>query len=219
MRILPMDAGNKETAVARGSVSDITRGPAADGTRVSPTRTAPSNYDRVMQSTHWATLLLLIATFGAAWLTRNAETREQAQRLIELHRSLGLTVFCVTVFRLSWRRNVRVPVLPPYLPRFQKLAARTTEYLLYLLLLVQPILGFLHSNAHNQPVGFYFLGTIPAVVAPDKALAGQLFAAHELVALLMLGLVGLHAGAALLHHFVLRDNVLNTMLPHAPPKR
>jgi cytochrome b561 len=121
-------------------------------------RITPVHYDGVMQCTHWATLILLITTLGTVWLTRNVETREQAHRLIELHRSLGLTVFCVTVFRLSWRRNSRVPTLPQYLPRFQKLAARTTEYLLYLLLLIQPILGFLHSNAHSEPISVFFLG-------------------------------------------------------------
>ena len=59
----------------------------------------------------------------------------------------------------------------------------------------------------------YLLGELPPVVGPDKLLAKKAMAAHELVACLLVALVALHAGAALFHHFVRRDNVLKAMLP------
>jgi cytochrome b561 len=96
---------------------------------------------------------------------------------------------------------------------FQKLAARATEYILYVLLLLQPALGLLNTNARGRRVDFYFLGELPPVVGLDKILAKQAMVAHELVAYLLVALVALHAAAALFHHFVRRDNVLNAMLP------
>jgi cytochrome b561 len=81
------------------------------------------------------------------------------------------------------------------------------------MLLLQPILGLLHTNAQGRRVDLYFLGELPAVVRPDRALAKQAMAAHELIACALLALIALHAGAALFHHFVRRDNVLNAMLP------
>jgi cytochrome b561 len=176
-----------------------------------------SRYDCVTQLAHWTTLLILIATFATVWLIRYADTREQVDQLVQLHRSLGLTVLCVTAFRLMWRRAARVPPLPEDTPWVQRVAARTNEYALYALLLAQPVLGFLHSNARGAAVVVYALGTIPPLLAPDRVLAGQLLMAHDSVAKLLLGLIALHVVAALFHHFVRRDDVLSTMLPRHGP--
>jgi cytochrome b561 len=166
-----------------------------------------------MQFIHWTTFLLLTATFAAAWLIRYADTREQVNGLVQLHRSLGLTTLCVTACRLMWRFVARIPPLPRDLSRLQRLVARTNECALYALLLLQPGLGFLHSNAAGKPVVVYFLGAIPSLVAPDRVLARQLFMAHDFVAKLLLALIALHVVAALFHHFIRGDDVLRTMLP------
>jgi superoxide oxidase len=175
---------------------------------------APADrYDRVLTAVHWLTLLLIAAVYGAVWASHAAGSKEQSALLVQLHRSMGLTILALTLFRLAWRWNARTPPLPAELPFSQKLAARATEYILYVLLLLQPALGLLNTNARGRRVDFYFLGELPPVVGPDKALAKQAMAAHELVACLILALVALHAAAALFHHFVRRDNVLNGMLP------
>jgi cytochrome b561 len=132
---------------------------------------------------------------------------------VQLHRSIGVTVFAVTPFRLAWRWNSPTPPLPAELPLFQKIGARATEYALYFLLLLQPVLGLIHTNARGRRVNFYLLGELPPVVGPDKVLAKQAMAAHELVAYLLFALIALHAAAALFHHFVRRDSLLSAMLP------
>lgn len=149
----------------------------------------------------------------AVWASHAAGSREQSALLVQLHRSMGLTILALTLFRLAWRWNARIPPLPAELPLFQKLAARATEYALYVLLLLQPALGLLNTNARGRRVDFYFLGELPPVIGPDKVLAKQAMAAHEFVAYLLVALVALHATAALFHHFVRRDNVLQAMLP------
>jgi cytochrome b561 len=174
---------------------------------------AAQSYDRIAKMVHWTTLLLIAGVYVAVWASHAAGSREQSALLVQLHRSIGLTILALTLFRLAWRWNARIPPLPAELPLFQKLAARAIEYILYVLLLFQPALGVLNTNARGRLVDFYFLGELPPVVGPDKMLAKQAMAAHELVAYLLLALVALHAVAALFHHFVRRDNVLNAMLP------
>jgi cytochrome b561 len=171
------------------------------------------SYDRIAKAVHWTTLLLIAGVYAAVWASHAAGSREQSALLVQLHRSMGLTILALTLFRLAWRWNARIPPLPAELPVFQKLAARATEYILYVLLLLQPALGLLNTNARGRRVNFYFLGELPPVFSPDKILAKQAMVAHELVAYLLVALVVLHALAALFHHFVRRDNVLNAMLP------
>jgi cytochrome b561 len=171
------------------------------------------SYDRIAKAVHWTTLLLIAGVYVTVWTSHAVGSREQSALLVQLHRSIGVTIFALTLFRLAWRWIARVPPLPAELPLFQKVAARATEYALYLLLLLQPALGLLNTNARGRRVDFYLLGELPSVVDPDKVFAKQAMAAHEFVAYLLVALVALHAAAALFHHFVRRDNVLNAMLP------
>jgi superoxide oxidase len=171
------------------------------------------SYDRTAKAVHWTTLLLIAGVYMAVWASHVVGTKEQSALLVQLHRSMGLTILALTLFRLAWRWNARIPPLPAELPPFQKFAARATEYIFYALLLLQPALGLLNTNARGRRVDFYFLGELPPVIGPDKVLAKQAMAAHEFVAYLLVALVALHAAAALFHHFVRRDNVLKAMLP------
>ena len=173
------------------------------------------SYDRVLKAVHWSTLLLIAAAYIAIWGSSVVASKEQAAFLMQLHRSLGVTVFVLTLFRLGWRWHARIPSLPADLPAIQKVAARVAEYVLYALLLAQPILGILNINARGRRVDFFFLGELPPIVGPDKVLAKQAIAAHEIVAYVLLTLIALHAAAALFHHYVRRDDVLNAMLPRS----
>jgi cytochrome b561 len=173
------------------------------------------SYDRVLKAVHWSTLLLIAAAYIAIWGSYAVATKEQEAFLTQLHRSLGVTVFVLTVFRLGWRWHARIPSLPADLPAIQKVAARAAEYFLYALLLIQPILGILYINARGRRVDFFFLGELPPIVGPDKVLAKQAVAAHDIVAYVLLTFIGLHAAAALFHHFVRRDEVLKAMLPRS----
>ena len=174
------------------------------------------SYDRFVKAAHWSTLLLIAAAYGVAWMSHAVATKEQHAIFVELHRSLGVTIFALTVFRLAWRWHARIPSLPADLPAIQKVAARVTEYGVYVLMLAQPILGVLHTNAQGRRIDFSFFRELPTIVGPDKVLAKQAIALHDLVAYVLLAIIALHAVAALFHHFVRRDNVLKAMLPGHP---
>ncbi|MBV8775647.1 MAG: cytochrome b [Alphaproteobacteria bacterium] len=173
----------------------------------------PPNYDGVIRGIHWLTLGLIVAVYGTAWSAHSGLVGEWYLPVMQLHRSLGLSVQALTVFRLVWRVFTRAPPLPEDLHPLQKLAARGNELLIYALLLAQPVLGLLHTNARGQRVELFLLYSIPPVIGVDKPLARQLHDWHALAANALLILIGLHAAAALFHHFVRRDDVLNAMLP------
>lgn len=167
-----------------------------------PKGAAPADsYDRIAKAVHWTTLLLIAGACAAVWASHAAGSREQSASLVQLHRSMGLTILALTLFRLAWRWTARIPPLPAKVLLFQKLAARATEYILYVLILLQPALGLLNTNARGRRVDFYFLGELPPVVGPDKVLAKPAMAAHEFLAYLLVALVALHAAGVLFHHF------------------
>jgi cytochrome b561 len=173
----------------------------------------PTHYDGISRAIHWLTLILIAAVYTAAWTAHSGLAGDWFRPMLDLHRSLGLSIFALTIFRLAWRSRARVPALPADLPAIQKLAARANETLLYLLLLAQPTLGLLQTGARGQVVNFYFLVQIPPLIGTDRPFARQLHDLHELTANALLVVIGLHAAAALFHHFIRRDDVLNAMLP------
>jgi cytochrome b561 len=171
------------------------------------------DFDPVTRFLHWLTLFLVAAIFVLAFSIDFASSMEEAVALIQLHRSLGVTVWVVTLGRLVWRQFARFPNWPADMPQAMRFAAQWSEYALYALLLTQPILGLLHTNAHGDRVNLFFLGHLPALIGRDRPLAKQLLEVHETVGLLLLGLIALHASAALYHHFWRRDDTLEAMLP------
>jgi cytochrome b561 len=175
---------------------------------------SPGNYDSIMRAIHWLTVLLVAAAFTAVWIADpQLVGRAYAGMIVQIHRSLGLTVCALTIFRLFWRWRARIPALPADLPRMQKWAARTTEALIYLLLVAQPVVGLLYSNAYGARVNLFLLVQLPTVITRDPALGETLGALHNFLGYSLLALIGAHAAAALFHHFLRRDDVLNAMLP------
>jgi len=175
---------------------------------------SPGSFDGVMRTIHWATLVLVAATFTAVWIADPAIVGGAYVRpVVQIHRSLGLTVAVLTIFRFIWRWWAHIPALPSDLPVIQKLAARAAEGLLYVLLVAQPAIGLLYTNAYGVRVNLYLLGELPAVIDRDRALAAQLGNLHSFIGYSLLVLIGVHSAAALFHHFIRRDDVLNTMLP------
>ena len=176
----------------------------------------PDRFDSATMAMHWATLLLLVVMFAASWTLSAATDAPTADRALLVHRSTGALLWLVTLARLAWRPTFGRPVeLPRTIGRLQGAAARATQYGLYVLLVVQPITGFLQSILRGKPfplLGFAF----PAVMARDRGLTKVFHDIHALGAWALLALIALHVGAALYHHFALRDGVLRSMIPPRP---
>ena len=180
-------------------------------------------FDAMTMALHWATVILVLLMFTTAWLHGQAEVRQSDYTpiLIWMHRSLGITVWIVTAFRLTWRlTGAKLPPFPDTMSWRHRTIVKTSEYALYALLLVQPVTGLLTSLFNGHPFPLFFWDVTPP--PRDVPLRDVLYAVHAYGAR-ALGLLALgHAGAALVHHFVLRDDVLICMAPvvaETPPGR
>ena len=172
-------------------------------------------FDRTTRWMHWLTAGLMLCAFVFAFSIDLATSRRAHTAFLELHRSIGLTIWLLTLLRLAWRAFAKFPDWPSDMSRTMRAAAATSEYALYALLLAQPILGLLQTNAHGDQVNLFLIGPLPALLSKNQALAQLLLATHKAVGFSLFGLIALHASAALFHHFSRRDDTLTAMLPAA----
>lgn len=162
---------------------------------------------------HWLMLLLLVAVYACIELRgfypRGSGPREA---LKQWHFMLGLAVFALVWLRLALRLKGRSPGIVPSVPAWQHRLAITTHLALYAFMIAMPLLGWLLLSAEGKPVPFFGL-ELPALVGTDAALADSLKTLHETIGTAGYYLIGLHAVAALFHHYFLHDNTLLRMLP------
>jgi len=172
-----------------------------------------TDYTRTAKFLHWLILILLIGQFAVAWTMPHMGRNTQPDTLINLHFSLGVLILVVAVVRLGWRVSHGEPNPLDGIPPWQVQSARAVHWLLYLLLLAIPILGWINASWRGLPVVMFGL-ELPKLIAtraPGWAWTGDV---HGLLAnYVLLTLVGLHVAAALYHYFVRRDGVLQRMLP------
>ncbi len=167
-------------------------------------------FDRVSITLHWLTVGLVAFQLITAFLPHDGDN---ARTLLALHRSVGALTLVMVVARLIWRaRFAHSPPFPPSMPKLQRRAARANEWALYALLLFQPLTGLGDAIFRGRPFALFGL-QIPAVMLMNKPLfhlSGEL---HEIGAWILMALIAVHVGAALIHGLVLRDGILQRMLP------
>lgn len=184
---------------------------------------ARSRYSRAAISLHWLIAVLLIGNFAGGLLMSDLllpEATPEQKRLgftiVQLHKSLGLTVLVLSLLRLALRLTSGVPSLPAHMTSIERFLARATHVGFYAVMILLPLSGWLMVSA--SPLGFptqYFgLFTWPHLpVETSAAVSGTASEAHELIAWFGVLLFLLHVGGALKHHFLDRDDVLARMLP------
>lgn len=173
-----------------------------------------SRFDQTSIMLHWLTVLLIVVQFASIW-TREAVDHHSplGMALLSLHRNAGVLTWFTAVARLVWRRYFAyLPPFPVSMSKLQQTIAKANEYGLYILLLAMPITGMIRVLLRGQPFELFFW-QVPALLEPNPAMRSIFIEAHDLGAKAMLLLIGLHAGAALFHRLVLRDGVLQRMLP------
>lgn len=179
--------------------------------------TRPANrYHSSSLGAHWLTLLLLIGVYALIEL-RDVFPKGSALRdgMKTWHFMLGLTVFGLVFIRLALRLAFRAPAITPPLPRWQELFAHAMHVALYAFLVVMPLLGWLTLSAKGRTIPWFGL-ELPALVGPDRILARNIQHLHETIGAIGYYLIGLHAAAALFHHYCMRDDTLVRMLPRRP---
>lgn len=174
---------------------------------------AGPRYTGTAKVLHWIILALLIAQFIFAWTMPHIGRNTPVTTLISLHFTFGVIVLAVAIVRLLWRVTHGEPAPEAGLPPWQEKSARIAHWALYLLLFVVPMLGWINASYRGMPVVMFGL-ELPKLLATRAPGWGWTGDVHGVLAnYVMLGLVGLHAAAALYHHYVRHDGVLQRMLP------
>lgn len=173
-----------------------------------------ARYGAAVIALHWVMLLLLAAVYACMELRGLAPRGSELRGALKpLHFLLGLSVLALVVVRLAVRWSAgAAPDIRPALPKWQEGLARLMHFALYAFMIATPILGWLTLSAQGKPIVLFGLHVL-SLVGPNEALAEQLQDVHEALATAGYFLIGLHAAAALAHHYITHDNTLVRMLP------
>lgn len=177
-------------------------------------RSAPRTYTKVAIFVHWIMAIFILLNLSAGFLMEAfANPSPQRNNVLFYHASLGIAIFALALFRLGWRLTHQPPPLPQGISKPQQTAAHSLHWLLYLLVLVQPISGYVHRMAGNHLVSFFGLFNLPALIGRNEPLRLLTDAIHDGGGIIITLLVAGHIGAALKHRFVGRDAVMERMIP------
>jgi len=128
-------------------------------------------------------------------------------------RSVGLTILAAMVFRTGWRWNHPPPPLPPVLAGLEIALARFTHFVLYLVLILMPLAGYLHAAPAGHLVDFFGVVSIPPLLPENDRLSQVAIAIHLVGQYPLYLFVALHIAGALFHITIKRDGIVERMLP------
>lgn len=176
-------------------------------------RDTPTQYGAPARFFHWAIAILVIVTIPIAWAMLRVGEGPLQNLLFVVHESIGLSIFVLAVLRVVWRFVETPPPLPASVPPGRALIARINHWLLYFLLFLMPVTGYLSVVAGGYPLNFFALFDVPRLVGKSESLGKFTENAHLALQYAVYVLVLVHVAAALHHHLVQRDGVLRRMWP------
>lgn len=166
---------------------------------------------------HWLIALLVIGLFLLGLYMTGLDYYDRWYQLApDIHRSLGIILVGLLLFRLFWRIFNPQPEPVGDDPLVLKRLAHLVHWLLYLLLFAIAVSGYLITTADGRGVNVFGWFTVPALLPPVDNMEDVAGEIHWLLALATMTLVAIHSLAALKHHFIDRDSTLMRMLGRAP---
>lgn len=176
-----------------------------------------SRYHGFAQALHWLTAAALCLLLPFVWVAENFPPGPVRTFWYMAHESMGISVFLLVLMRLTWRWRHRAPAYPGHIGAGQRWIAALNHGLLYAVLLVMPVSGYLMAG-NGQSVPWFRLLNLPGFAA-DDALGRAADTVHVAAQFVLYALVVLHVAATVWHVAVRRDGLLERMLPeqHARP--
>ena len=169
-------------------------------------------YAGVLIALHWLIALGIIGLLAVGlYMVGLPKGLPVKATLINLHKSLGLTVFLLVLLRIAALAAFHRPPLPP-MRAWQRAAARTTQGLLYVGMVAMPLAGYLGSSFNRYGTRFWGIA-LPKWGWDDAHLRELFFGIHQALGYLLIALIVLHVAGALKHQWIDRDNLLSRMLP------
>ncbi len=170
-------------------------------------------YGAVAQLFHWLTVVLV----GTAYIVSPGGGEERVYSAAfdsarQTHETIGLVVFALVLLRILWRLLEPTPEPAPMAP-WMKYSASAAHLALYALLLAIPLTAIAGAWLEAHPLTIFGVGNVAPMLPPAHDLGQSIVDIHTTLGNVIIWLAGFHAAAALLHHFVLRDDTLKSMLP------
>ena len=177
-------------------------------------RNSADGYGVIPQTLHWLTVGLVVLAWALGTFDDALPKATARAAGLFVHISAGLAILAVLAARLLWRLADPPPSPEPtVLGAWLDHAGRLAHYALYVLLIAAPVAGIVLQFARGDALPLFGLSEIPSPWLADRAFARTVKEVHEVLANGLVVLAGLHAAAALVHHWVLRDRTLVRMLP------
>ncbi|WP_176962659.1 cytochrome b [Mariprofundus sp. NF] len=174
-------------------------------------RNSESQYGIIAKGFHW--LLFLMLTFSVIAGNFLASMPKGVEKLqaAGMHKSFGLIILSLILMRLAWRLINTTPKHPDGTTPAKAALANAMHWGLYALMLAQPIAGILMSQAFGYPASLFGIVDFPTLIEKNIELAKLFKAAHGYIWIVLVIAVAGHVGAALYHHFIEKNDVLNRM--------
>ena len=184
-----------------------------------PIRNSRRGYGLIAILLHWFMALLIVGLFALGLYMTSLDYYSPWYRTApDIHRGLGVIVGLLLAARLAWRLLNTRPDPEPGTPRRLATAAEWAHRALYLLIALIVASGYAISTADGRPVDVFGLFEVPALITGVENLEDSAGEIHLVLAVTLMALVGLHAAAALKHHFIDRDRTLRRMLSPRDPE-
>jgi cytochrome b561 len=165
---------------------------------------------------HWSVLGLVAAIFAIGWGRDLIEDHGLKSVFTDIHRLMGLIVAALVLVRIVLRRSMG-PAMDSELPPLLRWGSLASQVVMYGLLIGIPVIGLMQTAAAHAHISLFGVIPLPRLAPHDRAQAEALVELHGNLAWGLFGLIGLHASAALWHHYVKKDGVLMAMLGRVRP--
>lgn len=133
--------------------------------------------------------------------------------LVQIHKPLGIAILVLALIRLAVRFTYGSPALPADLPEPIKLAAISSQYIFYALMIAMPLIGWAMLSAASYPVVLFGGVHLPSILPLNPRLHTLLWHAHYFLAFAFFAFILMHVAAILFHKLIRNDGVFETMAP------
>jgi cytochrome b561 len=171
-----------------------------------------SRYDNVAIALHWILVVGILSQILLGLYLNEVPRGTPARTIwVNWHKSVGITLGALILFRLGWRLTHAAPALPVSMPRWERVAARVNHALLYVCMVALPLAGYIASNFSKFGIKYFNAIELKPWGVDDRRIYEIFNGAHKVFAALFIALIALHVLAALKHAAIDRDGVVRRM--------
>ncbi len=180
-----------------------------------------TGYSVMGKAYHWLMALLVFIMVPMGLVMADLQPGALQNAFFFYHKSIGILLFVLVVLRLLQHWITPPPPPPVSLAPPLRIVSRTVHGLLYLVLILNPILGWIGLSLYGAPIPFFGLFDLPSLTEQNRANAEGVLDFHETIGVIFAWLVGLHILGALYHGIIARDGIAERMTTarYQPPKR